>query len=151
MDFPPPRIPRSKRPDVRLISLSLVVLLSFLFSGPARAAPAAAGEFRTAARADMANPKLGCGVTYRVRPGDTLSRIAHRCRVTVAELRRANNLPPRARLAPGRVLQIPRQAMVTPAAETDQVIVTVAASALPTPTIPPDLRKHYLPTPSLDN
>ncbi len=153
MDFPQLYVPKSKRPDVRLLTVLLVLLLSFLFTGPARAAPAMAGHFRTDRRAGMAlaNPKLGCGVTYRVRPGDTLSRIARRCKVTVAELQQANNLPPRARLWPGQVLQIPRRASVTPSAEADQTIVTAAASVITTPTVPPDLRKHYLPTPSLEN
>jgi|GEM_PF-5075845 len=153
MGFPQRHVPRSKRPDARLVSLLAVLLLLFLFTGPARAAPATAGDFRADQRAGMAmaNHRVGCGVTYRVRPGDTLNRIARRCRVTVAELQKANNLPPRARLLPGQVLQIPRRAMVTPATSTDQAIVMAAAPAMTTPTVPPDLRKHYLPTPSLEN
>jgi hypothetical protein len=153
MGFPQRYVRRSSRPDVRLISLWAVLVLSFLFTGPARAAPAMAGHFKTDPQAGMAlaNSKLGCDVTYRVRPGDTLSRIARRCGVTVAELQQANNLLRRTRLWPGQILQIPRRAPVTPAAEADPTIVTAAAPVMSTPTAPPDLRKHYLPTPALEN
>ncbi|MCS7040504.1 MAG: LysM peptidoglycan-binding domain-containing protein [Caldilineales bacterium] len=126
------------------MSCMLILLLAFVYVGPTRAADMS-----------IAGYKLGCGATYRVRPGDTLSRIARRCGVTVAELQQANNLPPRARLLPGRILRIPRRAVVAPSGNDQGVaqsaLVTAAAPVTPTPMVPPDLRKHYLPTPSLGN
>jgi len=136
------------------MGLFLALPLAFLYTGLARASPPM-NPLTTDQPAVVAavTGKTKCGATYRVRPGDTLSRIARRCGVTVAELQQANNLSPRARLLPGRVLRIPRR---IPSADNGQVmgqttIVTAAAPVLPTPTAPPDLRKHYLPTPSLGN
>lgn len=145
MAFPRRNVSAHKRSYGRLICLVLLLLLAFVYTRPIQAA----NTFST-------NNRTGCGATYRVRPGDTLSRIARRCGVSVAALRQANNLSPRARLLPGLVLRIPRQTAVTPSADNVQAtsqtfIVTASVPVVPTPTIPPDLRKHYLPTPSLDN
>ena len=43
-------------------------------------------------------------IRYKVRQGDSLSLIARRFRVTVAQLRRWNNLDGRKYLQPGQVL-----------------------------------------------
>ena len=45
-------------------------------------------------------------VTYKVRPGDTLSRIARRHRVTIAQLRRLNRMGRSSRIMPGQRLRI---------------------------------------------
>lgn len=145
MRFPRRNVPTHNRLYGRFMSLVLLLVLAFVYIGPVEAADTS-----------ILTNKTDCGATYRVRPGDTLSRIARRCGVTVAALRQVNNLSPRARLLPGRVLRIPRQTAVTPSADNGQAtsqifIVTASVPVVPTPTVPPDLRKHYLPTPSLGN
>ncbi|UCE88614.1 MAG: LysM peptidoglycan-binding domain-containing protein, partial [Pseudomonadota bacterium] len=45
-------------------------------------------------------------IGYRVRPGDSLSRISSRFNVTVAQLRRWNSLPKGRYLQPGQRLVV---------------------------------------------
>ena len=74
---------------------------------------------------------------YTVRPGDTLSGLAARSRVTVAQIAYANGLPAGAPLVAGRVLKLPTGSPVLSApgaVATTGAAVPVAATAAPHPT-----------------
>ena len=74
---------------------------------------------------------------YTVRPGDTLSGLAARSRVTVAQIAYANGLPAGAPLVAGRVLKLPTGSPVLSApgaVSTTGAAVPVAATAAPHPT-----------------
>jgi N-acetylmuramoyl-L-alanine amidase len=73
---------------------------------------------------------------YTVRPGDTLSGLAARSRVTVAQIAYANGLPAGAPLVAGRVLKLPTGSPVLSAqgATTTGTAVPVATTASPHPT-----------------
>ncbi len=94
-------------------------------------AAAQPGEIPTASR---------CGSTYVVRRGDTLAKIAVRCRVSIRTLRALNG---RAvlRLRPGMVLRLSAIA-VTPTAETD----TGAASPAESGARPAEIPATPMPT-----
>jgi membrane-bound lytic murein transglycosylase D len=49
---------------------------------------------------------------HKIRPGETLSGIAARCHVSLAELERANNLSPKKKLTVGTWLQVPSSSAV---------------------------------------
>ena len=49
-------------------------------------------------------------VTYRVRPGETVARIAKRERIARDRLRKLNNLADEAEVVPGTVILLPRPA-----------------------------------------
>ena len=70
-------------------------------------------------------------VTYTVRAGDTLSKIAMRLSVPLATLRTLNNIHTRKHLRVGRIIRIPEKDVpaVSPPAQTDQL----ALLSLPTP------------------
>ncbi len=73
---------------------------------PAAPAPAAPVATRAAARKNR--PALRHTVlTYRVRPGQTLSHIAKQHKVSVASLISTNRIGKAERLRPGRILKIP--------------------------------------------
>ena len=55
------------------------------------------------ASAEVAKPRK---ITYRVRRGDSLSRISHRFRVTVRQLRRWNGIKGNKYLQPGQELTL---------------------------------------------
>ncbi len=57
-----------------------------------------------------ANQNTGGVASYRVRPGDSLSRIARRYRISLTELARMNNLSPFRWLYTGQVLRVPGSA-----------------------------------------
>ncbi|MCX7852583.1 MAG: LysM peptidoglycan-binding domain-containing protein [Caldilineales bacterium] len=105
-----------------------VGLLVVLFLRPAPAA------------AEQADPRASsrCGSTYVVRRGDTLTKIAARCGVSVRTLRALNGRAA-LNLRPGTVLRL----AATPAAPSPNVGSTSAppanggAQQLPTPPAPP--------------
>jgi membrane-bound lytic murein transglycosylase D len=51
---------------------------------------------------------LSTWTTYRMRPSDTLATVSKRAGISEAQLREANRIPPRYRLAPGSTILIPR-------------------------------------------
>jgi LysM repeat protein len=85
-------------------------------SAPARATPVASVEpsatpsappSAAATPAPTATPTAGAAMTYRVKSGDTLSAIAARYGVTVADLQQLNNIKDPRFLQIGQVLKIP--------------------------------------------
>ena len=51
---------------------------------------------------------LASWTTYRMQPADTLATVAKRVGISEAQLREANRVPPRYKLAPGSTILIPR-------------------------------------------
>jgi membrane-bound lytic murein transglycosylase D len=84
---------------------------SLFLPGKAETQTARAESKTTQAASRNAKPE------YQVRAGDTLGHIAARFNVTVAALRRENNLSSKTNLKPGQTLRLPtvRQASATPA------------------------------------
>ena len=102
-------------------------------------APAAAPTAAThvpLALVQKAKPAPWGWVGYTVRPGDTLSGLAARSRVTVAQIAYANGLPAGAPLVAGRVLKLPTGSPVlsTQGSTPTGAAVPVAATAAPHPT-----------------
>lgn len=113
------------------LALMAWVCLFLVLVDPSVSAVAQPGEIPTASR---------CGSTYVVRRGDTLAKIAVRCRVSIRTLRALNG---RAvfRLRPGMVLRLSAIA-ATPTAETD----TGAASPADSEARPAEIPATPMPT-----
>jgi len=71
--------------------------------------PVGAGEIVTARLGQVPAAAAPSLRQYRVRKGETLARVARRYGVSLASLAEANDLSPRARLAPRRILVIPER------------------------------------------
>ncbi len=82
---------------------SLIIKKSGAAKAPSSSTPKAASE-NLASTNGSANTKL----TYRVRPGDTLWDIARRHRVTIAQLKKWNDLSNPSKVRPGTNLKIHR-------------------------------------------
>jgi len=93
-------------------------------------------RLRIPTSARNANSRKSCGATYRVRKGDTLTKIARSCRTTVKRLRRLNKIPASARLVAGQVLRL-KAGVALPAGDpspsTRTLPVKTHPAALPTP------------------
>lgn len=85
-----------------LVRLNGLTNPDVLLAGTALVVPAPA--VRTPHPAPTPAPR---GVTYTVRPGDTLWDIADRAGISLESLLAANDLDPQARIRPGQVLQLP--------------------------------------------
>jgi len=91
--------------------------------------PAKAGESAKAAEADSGN-------TYTVVAGDNLTVIAKKYKITVAELKKANNMTTD-RINVGQKLQIPAASTGTSAAKTASAPTTASSSTAASPTSAP--------------
>lgn len=98
--------------------------------GPAAASAPAAAPAVTATAAAGAPPALG---GYTVRPGDSLSALAARARIPVAQMAYANGIKPDAWLITGTVLKLPTGAPA-PAGASQPAPAAVVAPASPQPT-----------------
>jgi membrane-bound lytic murein transglycosylase D len=70
---------------------------------------------------------------YKVRPGDTLSRIADRYDVTVADLMSANGLKSANRILVGTVLEVPTRGAASEAAPRPPEVASLGAPPAPEP------------------
>ncbi len=102
-------------------------------SAPAASAPAAAAPAAAAAVVPVVG---GSGVTYVVRPGDTVYRIATRYGTTVTAVAQANNLANANTIYVGQVLIIPAAGSYA-APTTPWVQNPYAAPAVPAASAPP--------------
>ena len=91
------------------VALHVVVLGALLCTrgcGPGEAGGGAPPPDRTAPKAAPAADVPAGWKTYKVRPGDSLTRIARQCGCTVHELAKANGLSPTANLRLGQTLKV---------------------------------------------
>lgn len=79
--------------------------------------------------------KLAGGGEYTVQPGDTLSAIAKRCGVTMAEITAANNLADPNKLKVGQKLVLPAHGLVPPVLAPSKPVAK-AKPAAPKPAAP---------------
>jgi murein DD-endopeptidase MepM/ murein hydrolase activator NlpD len=118
------------RRGVRFVS-SIAALLSLLAS---LAAPLAAETPRRAARGILTSP--GAPTTHRVKPGDTLAKIAAHHRVTIASIVAANRLRgPKAQLRVGQRLTIPGATVALARVRRALAVVSVRRAAPPPRTL----------------
>jgi murein DD-endopeptidase MepM/ murein hydrolase activator NlpD len=84
-------------------------------------------------RGDAAPPTVALGADdgYRVRPGDTLSGLAHRFDVSMVELAAVNELAPPYRLEIGQPLRVPQSSVVQVAVRSERRSAPKAADGLP--------------------
>jgi LysM repeat protein len=117
--------------QARLVALAVPVLLLLLISGAAFAAvPHEIQLTATVTPTLIASPTPVPELTYAVRPGDTLYRIAVRFRTTVRVLAEANGITNPALIFVGQQLRIPGIPAATP---TPQTAPTSTAAPTTTP------------------
>jgi N-acetylmuramoyl-L-alanine amidase len=104
-----------------------------LLAGTTLRLPASGGAGTSAAPAATTNAAPTPIGAYKVRPGDTLSALALRSRVPVAQMAFMNGLDPKKPLLAGTLLKLPTGAPVNPTTPAPQRTVVPSAAPAPTP------------------
>jgi LysM repeat protein len=104
-----------------------------LLAGTTLHLPAAGGVGTSAAPAATTSAAPAPMGAYEVRPGDTLSALAARSRVPVAQMAFMNGLDPAKPLLAGTVIKLPTGSPVTASSPAPQRTIVPAAPPVPTP------------------